>query len=1534
MTLSLPALIPFLSAADPLDKAFLHAYDLPLVAVSVLLAIFASFCALEIAHRRIRGVWSLASAGSLLGLGTWAMHFIGLLSFRLECAVGYDPVVTAVSVLPGIFASVIALRWNAVSGESDARLWTSGSLLGVGVGLMHYTGMAAMELDGVLRYDPWMFVLSILAAVLLAVSALAAHRRLSRMEMARQPYRVSIVSGTILGLAISSMHYLAMEAAWFLPDTTDSHPIAGVSPTVLALAVGLSTLVLLLGGFALMILTSRAVEASRRVDAILSSTQQGFLWLDANGTILDCNPAFLELVGATKSSAVLNTPMSQWVDRPEQMGSSRFQTEIGLRHLHGLTTPCLMSGNSLANAARNSIYRYVLFTDISERVRSEQKLARREAQVTALLEASPDPLVTVNDEGGITFVNEQAQVLFGYTKEEMLGQKVEMLLPEGLRNAHQEHRLAYAKAPILQSMGQKTPFNALTRAGRIVPVEIRLSPLQTDNGLLVVASMRDISERLQREAELREINKQLGAIFEATSAGIVWVRDRHIRQCNLRADKLLGYQPGEQIGKATRVWFVHQKDYERIGYEGYPRVWQGETYVTQVEFQRKDGTTIWVRASNRAIDCNEPEKGSVVMLEDVTIERQTLQAIRMVNDEQRAILDTATSGIALLKDQTISRCNRRLHELVGWPLWSLVGQPASVLMPHETSNHAFQTQDHRLWQGESVSFTVQLRHQNGELIWARVNGKAVDPQACEKGSVWMIDDIRDEIAARDALVRARELAEAATRSKSDFLSNMSHEIRTPMNAIIGMSHLALKTTLDKRQRGYIEKVNRAASHLLTIINDILDFSKIEAGKLSMEYIPFQLDDVIDTLVSMIGTKAEEKGLELIVDSSADLPTSLMGDPLRLNQVLINLCNNAVKFTQTGEITVGIAIQENSGKGVMLHFWVRDTGIGLTEEQQAGLFKAFTQADTSTTRQYGGTGLGLAISKNLVELMGGRIWVESTHEQGSVFHFTAEFGLQAQPDQLRRMPTADELKGTRVLVVDDNTAAREVLEHMVMSFGISAHSASSGPAALALLEQAAIENQPFNLLLTDWQMPDMDGIDLLKHAQCLVHGRITSAIMVTAHARDELQNVLQKAQVRVNAVLNKPVTPSSLLEAIGSALVPLDSSAVNSSISGLVSEKTTIPTQLRGRRILLVEDNDLNQELAFELLREAGVEVVFAKHGQEALDRLAVDDQFDAVLMECQMPVMDGYEATRHIRSQARFNELPIIAMTANAMSGDREKVLAVGMNDHIAKPLDVTRMYATIAQWVATRPLAKNEGEDSRFLREVDSANQMVKSATALIDSTGDTTLLQTLPDELPGIELDRGLATAMNNPSLYRRLLQRFVDGQSDFGSTFASARMDADVKAAERCAHTLRGTAGNIGAVALQQAASALEKKCKMGATSEEIDNALQASLFELNQVLSGLTFLSNMGNQTSVQAVGQEAVLRAQEPLKTLSHLLADGDPDAESHWQRHHADFCAALPHHWARLEAAIQSFDFETALNLMEEAMPTKDLANDPGIVGK
>lgn len=753
------------------------------------------------------------------------------------------------------------------------------------------------------------------------------------------------------------------------------------------------------------------------------------------------------------------------------------------------------------------------------------------------------------------------------------------------------------------------------------------------------------------------------------------------------------------------------------------------------------------------------------------------------------------------------------------------------------------------------------------------------------------------VAERTAeLKTAKETAEEATQAKSDFLANMSHEIRTPMNAIIGMSHLALQTTLDRRQRNYIEKVNRAGENLLGIINDILDFSKIEAGKMTMESINFRLEDVMDNLASLIGMKTGDKGLELLFNTAPDVPTALIGDPLRLGQVLINLGNNAVKFTDHGEIVVGIEkVAEDSG-GVVLHFWVSDTGIGMTPEQCGKMFQSFSQADASTTRKYGGTGLGLAISKTLVELMHGRIWVESEPGKGSTFHFHASFGVQAEP-MARRMYSADELMDLRVLVVDDNASAREILSAMARNFGLEVDLASSGREALATISNAASQQLPYDLVLMDWQMPAMDGVETVRQLQLGNDAALPAVIMVTAYGRDEAAEQAARQGITLRSVLNKPVTSSTLLEAIGEALGKRSLAQTRS--QARESDQMESMALLNGARVLLVEDNEMNQELALEWLTRAGMDVVVACNGQEALDILSRDAAFDGVLMDCQMPVMDGYTATRKIRENQAWQELPIVAMTANAMAGDREKVLAAGMNDHIAKPLDVQAMFATLAQWIKPAGVAGTPG--------------MKKHLPANHD-------MPELPD-LPGIDTVAGLHVMQGDGALYRKMLLRFREGQSSFATQFEQALAAGDLEHATRLAHTLKGSAGNIGALMLQAASGDLELACAQGGESANQERALQATLAALTQVMEGLAGMDaddgNVPATTGVAATVAEEEIAA--TLSRLETLLKESDADA--------GDVLADLMDRLQgssramqlrTLAEAIENFDFDEALAILRQ----------------
>jgi signal transduction histidine kinase/DNA-binding response OmpR family regulator/HPt (histidine-containing phosphotransfer) domain-containing protein/HAMP domain-containing protein len=738
--------------------------------------------------------------------------------------------------------------------------------------------------------------------------------------------------------------------------------------------------------------------------------------------------------------------------------------------------------------------------------------------------------------------------------------------------------------------------------------------------------------------------------------------------------------------------------------------------------------------------------------------------------------------------------------------------------------------------GEIAGMELQLTRADGSPIWVQLNARqhgGTDAAGGEPaGFEGLITDVtsrkqaledlrrhRDHLeeAVRERtaqLAEATKRAEVANQAKSEFLANMSHEIRTPMNAILGMSHLALESDLNPQQHNYVQKVHRSAESLLGIINDILDFSKIEAGKLDMELTPFDLGNVMDDLANLVGMNAEDKGLELLFVEPPQLPTALMGDPSRLRQVLINLGNNAVKFTERGEVVVAIDAVERDAASVLLRFEVRDTGIGMSVEQQQSLFRPFSQADASTSRRYGGTGLGLAISRHLVRLMGGELAVDSAPGRGSRFHFSLRFTLQTEPGVQPHAPRHEGLRGTRVLIVDDNACARDVLAGMANALGLNADSAADGLDALGLVERADASDEPYGLVLLDWKMPGMDGVECARRLSQRKSRRhpTPTVLMLTAFSRDEVVQRLAEQQLNVGALLTKPVTPSTLFDACSTAL-------------GLVVPRPTrtlrreqalqgYQASLGGARILLVEDNAFNRELALDILSRAGLVVSVADDGQQALDMLE-RQSFDAVLMDCQMPVLDGYAATRALRLRPALRDLPVIAMTANAMVGDREKVLAAGMNDHIAKPIKFDEMFATLARWVRPAAVASTASAD-------------LANGSAAADPL----------TALPGIDTRAGLAGLMGNDTLYRRLLRMFRDGQADFQARFDAACAAGDMDTATRMAHDLKSMTAALGVYAAHREAAALEEACLHG--SKDIGALEQNVTRVLGPVIEGLRAL----------------------------------------------------------------------------------------------
>ncbi len=877
---------------------------------------------------------------------------------------------------------------------------------------------------------------------------------------------------------------------------------------------------------------------------------------------------------------------------------------------------------------------------------------------------------------------------------------------------------------------------------------------------------------------------------------------------------------------------------------------------------------------------------------------------RQAEERTRLILDSAGEGVigvdtqgraVFINPAALSMLGFEADEFIGLPIHDRIhhsrpdGSPYSLVacpMQHAFAEGRFgRIEDEMLFRKDGAGFPVEYTAapiRSGSRI---------------TGAVILFKDITERKRIEEDLRRAKEQAEEATRAKSDFLANMSHEIRTPMNAVIGMTHLALQTGLNPKQRDYLKKISGSAHSLLRIINDILDFSKIEAGQMDMERVAFHLEDVLDNLSSLVSVKAEEKGLEILFHVEKDAPLSLVGDPLRLGQILLNLTGNAVKFTDAGEIFLRVELLEKTAETARLQFSVKDTGIGMTPEQSAKLFQAFSQADTSTSRKYGGTGLGLAISKRLTEMMDGEIWVASSPGGGSTFTFTARFGRPHEAIR-RRTGSVGDLRGMRVLVVDDSAAAREILSEALERMTFQPVAVKDGAGALAELEKASAEGRPFDLVLMDWKMPGADGIETSRRIKADTALTATpTIIMVTSYGREEIMH--QAEDIGLEGFLIKPVNQSVLFNTIMDVFGRKKSDQdVKPFAPGRAADAAR--AKIAGARVLLAEDNELNQQVATELLQSVGLSVEVAGSGREALEKVR-EGGFDAVLMDIQMPDMDGFEATAALRADRRFQDLPIIAMTAHAMAGDRERSLEAGMNDHVTKPIDPESLFTALTKWIPHDP--------ARAMRAL--GGQGAPAKTPAPD----------LPADLPGIDMDLGIKRVAGNAALYRKLLLDFRRDFATAADAVGAAIGRGGLADAQRLAHTLKGVAGNIGAVELHAAAVAVDAALKDG-DADAARNALAPMGDRLAAVIDGLQAVADPAPAAvpgpalpADGAVDREALAGA---LQRLSALLARNNPDAEQALEDIQTALGGAMAAATGRIAAALDVFDFKSAAEALDD----------------
>ncbi len=1065
-----------------------------------------------------------------------------------------------------------------------------------------------------------------------------------------------------------------------------------------------------------------------------------------------------------------------------------------------------------------------------------QDLIRSETRNRLLLESSPSGIIGIDVEGNTTFVNPSAGKMLGYSPEDLTG------IP-----MHETIHHSYVDGSIYLS--DVCPTNVTLLDGKVrsfdnevfwrrdnscFPVGYTTHPIYQEGiiqGAVVV--FQDITERIKIEEQRNEERRYLQNIIEGTHAGTwEWNLETGEAVYNERWAEIVGYQLSEIIPFTQKSWeqFVHPEDLKRANALIQKHL-AGEVdyYECDIRMRHKDGRWIWIAArgkvTHRTLD-GKPLIMSGTHI-DATLRCEAEETLRMAHAEERAIFDSATSGIVLIKDGIIQRCNRKLEAIFGYSAGELIGQPTRLWYLDDAAYAINALSMYRaITEGNADRLEQQLIRKSGGLFWARLSGKALDNDDGAKGFVIIIDDITGEHAATAQLIKAKDIAEEATKLKSDFLANMSHEIRTPMNGVLGMLELLSDSALSSNQLDWVKTAYSSGEALLDIINAILDLTKLEADKVDIEYIEFNLIDLVEDVCTLLSNRSHSKGLELNCYLPTTLVATWMGDPMRIRQVLTNLLGNAIKFTEQGEVSVTVQpVFEDSGQP-QLRFEVNDTGIGISEDDLSRLFKPFIQADSATSRRFGGSGLGLSISKKLVDLMGGTLGVNSTPDKGSSFCFTLPLVQAVSESEANKLlaPTYD-TSGKRALIADDNATHRTILNHYLSSWGLVVSEVDDGSSALMALQSSSLQGNSYDLILLDMQMPIMDGLTLAK---CLTQIPAISSIPIILLRSDNQVGTTDYQETRIVQCLMKPLRQKQLYDAIVNALKENASSDFTSTKLHSVTQTINHFPSFEGKKVLVVEDNKVNQKVIVSKLARFNIIPEVAENGQQAIDKL-LETTYDLIFMDCHMPILDGYAATQELRRLEAQEGLPhqiVVALTANALKGEREKCLAAGMDGYVTKPISTEQL---------TRLLIELLGESTVNPAPVQNQETIQISETQIEATMTDehrspTSTNQNVWDKklaLEYLEDDNELLDDMI--ILFLNDLPTQLQELSEYCST-------ANLLGLGNTAHAIKGAVGNFYAISATECARKLEHSARAGqpADFKGLTESLIAALTDLTHAL----------------------------------------------------------------------------------------------------